>query len=76
MLPSKRNSFDRILGESAKALKKNYDADYAFFTFVRDAHRSPVDSSFCLRVTGSHTQLEIVSWILERWPSLRARFWC
>ena len=41
LLPSKRNSFDWTLGQSARSLKEDYDADYAFFTFVRDAHSSP-----------------------------------
>lgn len=40
LLPNKRNSFDWTLGQSATALKEDYDADYALFTFVRDAHSS------------------------------------
>ncbi len=40
LLPNKRNSFDWTLGQSATALREDYDAQYALFTFVRDAHSS------------------------------------
>ena len=40
LLPNKRNTFDWTLGQSATALREDYDAQYALFTFVRDAHSS------------------------------------
>lgn len=40
-LPTKRNgTFDWTLGKDAKELKKEYDADYALFVFVRDSYSS------------------------------------
>ena len=39
-LPSKKDTFDWTLGGSAKALKEQYNVDYALFTFVRDSHSS------------------------------------
>ena len=40
LLPNKRNTFDWTLGETATSLKEDYEAEYALFTFVRDAHSS------------------------------------
>ena len=39
-LPSKNKQFDWTLGEQARELKNNTDADYALFVFVRDSYAS------------------------------------
>lgn len=39
-LPTKTGEFNWTLGAKAKALKDNYDADYALFVYVRDSYSS------------------------------------
>jgi hypothetical protein len=39
-LPTKQGKFDWTLGEAVQGLRKDYDADYAMFIFVRDSYTS------------------------------------
>ena len=39
-LPHKQEVFDWTLGDGVKQLKKEFDADYAMFLFVRDSYAS------------------------------------
>lgn len=39
-LPTTENQFDWTLGQGAKALKEDYDADHALFVFARDSFSS------------------------------------
>ena len=40
-LPTKKDKFDWGLGNDVKLLRKEYDADYALFIFLRDSYSSP-----------------------------------
>jgi hypothetical protein len=39
-LPTKQGKFDWTLGDSVRALRTEYDGDYAMFVFVRDSYAS------------------------------------
>jgi hypothetical protein len=39
-LPNKKDAFDWTLGPTVKALRKEYDADYALFVYLRDSYTS------------------------------------
>lgn len=57
-LPTKSGKFDWTLGPDVQVLAKNYDADYALFTYVRDSYATAGRAAVIVfaAILGAHVQ--------------------